>query len=102
MDALKARFAHNLYRVRREAGLSQEDVGLRAGVHRTEVSFLERGTRIPRIDTVVKLAGALEVEPGELLDGMAWEAGEAVQGRFVETHVPGLGAVHRRFDVERE
>lgn len=45
----------------------------RAGLHRTEVSLVERGERLPRLDTIVKLAGALEEEPCELLRGMAWK-----------------------------
>lgn len=50
-------FGENLARQREAAGLSQEEVGLRAEVHRTEVSQLERGLRCPRMDTLVKLAG---------------------------------------------
>lgn len=66
------RFAQNLRRCRRVAGISQETLGLRAGLHRTEIGLLERGARTPRIDTVVKLAAALQVAPDDLLDGMAW------------------------------
>lgn len=75
-------FGANLARLRTRAGLSQEEVGYRASVHRTEVSQLERGLRLPRIDTLVKLAGSLGVEPGDLLDGMAWEPGEMRRGGF--------------------
>jgi transcriptional regulator with XRE-family HTH domain len=76
------RFGANLRRCRKTADLSQEEVSRRASVHRTEVSQLERGLRIPRIDTVAKLAGALEVEPGELFEGIAWEPGDVRVGRF--------------------
>lgn len=95
------RFAQNLRRYRRRAGLSQEQVGFRADLHRTEISLLERGARIPRIDTVVKLAGALEISLPDLLDGMVWTPGSTTEGRFIETAVPGLGLVTRRFEVER-
>jgi transcriptional regulator with XRE-family HTH domain len=67
-----SRFAQNLRRCRRVAGISQEALGFRAGLHRTEIGLLERGARTPRIDTVVKIAAALQVEPDDLLDGMAW------------------------------
>lgn len=60
------RFGQNLRRCRRVANLSQEQLGLRAGLHRTEIGLLERGARVPRIDTLLKLAAALSVEPGEL------------------------------------
>ncbi len=59
-----------LHRIR--AGISQEDLGERAGLHRTEIGLLERGERVPRADTVVKLASTLSIRPGELLDGIEW------------------------------
>jgi transcriptional regulator with XRE-family HTH domain len=65
-------FAGNLSRHRRISGLNQEQVAARAQIHRTEVSLLERCGRIPRIDTLLKLAGALEAEPGALLTGIEW------------------------------
>lgn len=71
------RFGANLRRVRKEADLSQEEVGFRSSLHRTEVGLLERGARVPRIDTLVKLAGALDVKIDcALLDGMTWTSGE--------------------------
>jgi transcriptional regulator with XRE-family HTH domain len=64
------RFGANLNQARRASGLSQERLAVVAGVHRTEIGLLERGLRIPRIDTVLKLARALEIGPGELLIGI--------------------------------
>ena len=57
------RFGENLRRARKGAGLSQEELGVRASLHRTEIGLLERGERIPRIDTLVKLAARLGVRP---------------------------------------
>jgi transcriptional regulator with XRE-family HTH domain len=76
-------FAANLVRARKKAGLTQEEVSWRAELHRTEVSQLERGLRVPRIDTLIKLAATLEAEPSELLDGIAWAPGEMRPGRFL-------------------
>lgn len=76
------RFGKNLVRARKRAGLSQEEVGIRATLHRTEVGMLERGIRLPRIDTLIKLAGAIEVEPAELLDGLDWSPAIPSTGRF--------------------
>lgn len=76
------RFGANLARCRKAANLSQEEASFRAGLHRTEVSQLERGLRVPRIDTVVKLAGGLGIDPGELLTGIVWEPGEIRPGGF--------------------
>jgi transcriptional regulator with XRE-family HTH domain len=77
-----ARFGENLLRCRRRAALSQEELGFRASLHRTEISQLERGIRLPRIDTLIKLAGALEVDPDELLDGLSWQPGSIRKGGF--------------------
>jgi transcriptional regulator with XRE-family HTH domain len=76
------RFGANLVRCRTRAGFSQEELGFRASLHRTEIGMLERGERLARIDTLVKLAGALEVEPGELLEGIVWKAGDPRPGHF--------------------
>ncbi len=76
------RFGQNLHRARKRAGLSQEEAAVRASLHRTEIGLLERGERMPRIDTAIKLAGALHVEPADLLDGIAWEPGSVTRGRF--------------------
>lgn len=63
-------FGDNLVRCRRAADITQEELSVRASLHRTEVSQLERGLRVPRIDTLVKLAASLEADPVELLVGI--------------------------------
>lgn len=55
------RFGENLERIRSRTGISQEELGFRAELHRTAVGQLERGMTVPRLDTVVKLAGSLGV-----------------------------------------
>lgn len=75
-------FGDNLRRCRKRADLSQEETAVRASLHRTAIGQLERAERVARIDTLVKLAGALEVEPSELLAGLAWEPGEVRPGHF--------------------
>jgi transcriptional regulator with XRE-family HTH domain len=72
----------NLSRLRREAGMSQGEVGDRASLHPTAIGLLERGERKARVDTLVKLAGALEVDPGQLFAGIAWKPGARAAGRF--------------------
>ncbi len=73
---VREQFAANLRRERKRVGLSQEALGERAGLHRTAIGLLERGERLPRIDTLIKLAQALPVEAADLLDGITWEPGE--------------------------
>lgn len=75
-------FAENLVRQRKLADLSQDELSVRASVHRTEISQLERGLRIARIDTLVKLAASLEASADELLAGIGWQPGESRHGRF--------------------
>jgi transcriptional regulator with XRE-family HTH domain len=75
-------FGENLVIQRRQARLSQEEVAFRASLHRTEIGMLERGLRLARIDTVVKLAGAFEIDAGLLFNGLAWTAGSNIVGGF--------------------
>ncbi|MDX6602199.1 MAG: hypothetical protein QOF13_1401 [Solirubrobacterales bacterium] len=79
---IAARFGENLSRCRKRADLSQEELSVRASLHRTEISQLERGLRIARVDTLIKLIGSLEVSADELLVGMDWEPGGTRLGKF--------------------
>jgi transcriptional regulator with XRE-family HTH domain len=63
-------FAENVRAARARRGLSQEALGDAAGLHRTEISLLERAVREPRLSTIVRLARALEVKAAELLKGI--------------------------------
>jgi transcriptional regulator with XRE-family HTH domain len=67
------RFGVNLRRCRRRVRLSQEELAVAADLHRTAIGKLENGERVPRIDTLVKLCGALELDATDLLAGIAWE-----------------------------
>jgi transcriptional regulator with XRE-family HTH domain len=81
-QAVAERFGENLRRARRRAGLSQEQVAVRASLHRTEIGLLERGGRVARIDTLVQLAGAIAVDSSELLAGIGWTPGDIQGGSF--------------------
>jgi transcriptional regulator with XRE-family HTH domain len=80
--AVARRFGRNLVHCRKRAGLSQEELGFRASLHRTEIGMLERGIRLARVDTLIKLAGAMEIPPAELLDGLDWSPGGPRIGTF--------------------
>lgn len=75
-------FGRNLAYCRMRAKLSQEELAVRASLHRTAVGQLERGERVARIDTVVKLAGSLGIPPEELLDGIGWDPGGTRLGQY--------------------
>jgi len=71
MEKIREQLGLNLRALRDRAGLSQEELGEMCGLDRTEISLLERGLRFPRLDTLVKLARALELKSvGDLLDGI--------------------------------
>jgi transcriptional regulator with XRE-family HTH domain len=57
-----------LKQLRLEADLSQEVVAERAGLDRTYVSGIERGTRNPSLRNIEKLAKALKVHVSDLVD----------------------------------
>lgn len=75
-------FGTNLARERRRQGLSQEELGFRAALHRTAIGQIERGERAPRVESLIKLAGSLEVEPAALLTGLTWKPVHYVGGGF--------------------
>lgn len=81
-EDVAVRFGDNLRRVRRREGLSQEQLAVRASLHRTEVGKLEGGERTCRIDTLLRLAGAMAARPEELLDGIVWVPAPETQGSF--------------------
>ena len=55
---------------RSEQGLSQEELGHHADLHRTYVSSVERGIRKPTITVLHRIASALGLTVSELLDGL--------------------------------
>jgi transcriptional regulator with XRE-family HTH domain len=65
---VRNRLAKNLRLLRRKKGWSQEAFAEEAGLHRTYISDLERASRNPTIAAVDKLAAALGVTVGQLLD----------------------------------
>ncbi len=63
-------FAANLRRLRRERGLTQEQLAERSGLDLASVGRIERAVRDPGVRTVARLAQGLGVRPADLLDGM--------------------------------
>jgi transcriptional regulator with XRE-family HTH domain len=52
---------------REELRLSQEDLALECGLHRTYISQLERGQKSPTLRALIVIAKALKIEPAELV-----------------------------------
>jgi transcriptional regulator with XRE-family HTH domain len=66
----REQFARNLRQQRERLGYSQEELGARCNLHRTEIGLLERAGRDPRLATIVRLARGLGVAPADLLAGI--------------------------------
>ena len=62
----------NLKGIRREACMSQDELSRRSGLHYSEIGLLERGGRVPRIDTCIRILGSAGGDPRDLVEGIAW------------------------------
>lgn len=67
----------NLRKIRRRADMSQDDLARKSGVHHTEISLLERGGRIPRLDTAIRVLESTGGDARDLVEGVGWEGPES-------------------------
>jgi transcriptional regulator with XRE-family HTH domain len=58
----------NVRDARLKLAISQEELAFRAGMKRSYVSDLERGTRNPSLKALARLAEALGIAPASLLE----------------------------------
>lgn len=65
---LAIKFGNILRMTRKSKGFSQEKLALDSDLDRTYISLLERGQRMPTIDTVFKLAKALDINASKLVE----------------------------------
>jgi transcriptional regulator with XRE-family HTH domain len=66
-DQLK-QFGERVRAFRERAGLSQEGLAAKAGIHRTYIGSVERGERNICLRNIIRLAEALGVHPRDLFD----------------------------------
>ena len=64
---VRERVGLNLQRLRREKGLSQEELADRADIHQTYLSGVERGKRNPTITVLQRIAAALGTDIEDLV-----------------------------------
>lgn len=62
-------FSGRLKRLREEKNLTQTELSKRSGIHNVNLSRYERGLQQPTADALRKLAEALEVSIGHLMEG---------------------------------
>jgi transcriptional regulator with XRE-family HTH domain len=77
-----ASFGPKLRKAREKAEMSQERLGHLSSTDRSEIGRLEKGIRVPRLDTIIRLAGALGVEPCELMADVRWTPPSETEGRY--------------------
>jgi transcriptional regulator with XRE-family HTH domain len=65
---IRRRVGQNVRKFRLAQGWSQEEFADQCGLHRTYVSGVERGVRNPTVTVLQKIAKALKVSAGQLLD----------------------------------
>ena len=64
----EAAFGSVLRALRKQAGLSQEQLALNADLQRNYISLLERGLNSASIKTLFKLASVLQISPSQMLE----------------------------------
>ncbi len=67
LQLLKQNLSQNIKRLRKERGISQEKLALKAEIDRSYMSELERCLANPSIEALLRISNALEVPPSELL-----------------------------------
>jgi transcriptional regulator with XRE-family HTH domain len=65
---VRRRVGINLKRFREDRGFSQEAFADHCGLHRTYISGIERGVRNPTVVILDKIAKALKVKAGDLME----------------------------------
>ncbi len=79
---LAVRFGRNLWRQRRRADLSQQELADLTGLHRVDLGRVERGEQLPRLDTILKVSAGVGASPCELMAGLRWYPGREIEGEF--------------------
>lgn len=69
-DEVLSEFGRRIRRTRQEAGLSQEELAHRAGLHRTYIGSVERGERNIGLLNITALATVLQVDASVLMSGL--------------------------------
>jgi transcriptional regulator with XRE-family HTH domain len=87
----KRHFAGNVARLQHDRGLSDVTLAARAKLDRDELAGILRGEGEVLLDAIFLLAGALGVEPGELLKGIAWIPDEDEGGGEYRVEDPSAG-----------
>jgi transcriptional regulator with XRE-family HTH domain len=78
--SLEERFGSVLQQLRKERGVSQEELGSKSGYHRTYISLLERGKKSPSLKTIFQLAKAIDMTPSDII-GLVEKSRTTISGK---------------------
>lgn len=67
-DRISKKVGLKIKLLRNKIGISQEELGFRADISKTQIGLIERGESSPTIDTLEKIAKALEITLVDLVD----------------------------------
>lgn len=65
---LRKEFGQKVREMRKKMSLSQEELGFKAGIHRTYIGAVERGEQNVSLDNIGKLAKTLKIKLSELFN----------------------------------
>lgn len=76
---------------RHALGLSQKTLGQRAALHRTYIADIERGARNPSLESIARIASALEIPMTALFQTLRYDEVSLAQ---LTVHAPEEFEVH--------
>lgn len=65
---LRKEFGDRIREIRKQLGMSQENLGFKSDLHRTYIGSIERGEQNVSLDNIGKLSKVLKVNLKELFD----------------------------------
>ncbi|MGH7117833.1 MAG: helix-turn-helix domain-containing protein [Acetobacteraceae bacterium] len=94
--------ARRLFAARKKSGLTQAQLGERAGVKQSYIFELEQGTTNITVGTLVKMASVLDLDPRELLPGKPMPALARADVRDLKSMLDRLAtAIEERIEQEK-
>lgn len=67
---IRKKFGKRIRKIRLKVGLSQEELGFKANVHRTYIGSIERGEQNISLDNIARLAKTLKISLSNLFNSI--------------------------------
>jgi transcriptional regulator with XRE-family HTH domain len=97
-----AAFAKAVIEARKGAGMSQDELARTSGLHRTQISLIERGQLNVNLDTIVRLARGLDTTAADLMR-RAWLPNQNASAEPLTSRADGAAVtgINRVVPVDR-